>query len=380
MFRSAINSITPAMAKDIELVSPPPDSVSKIAFSPTQDILAVASWDNNVRLYEVNSQGQSQAKAMYAHQAPVLDLDWSTSGQHLFSAGCDNAVQMYDISTGQNQQVAQHDAPIKCVRYLDMNGGMIATASWDKTLKYWDLRSPQPVGTVQLAGKALSMDTEGKLLVVAGGNRQIHLLNLDQPMSIWKTIESPLKWQTRVVSCFPTMPGQKPDEQAYAIGSVEGRVAIQFPFVDEIKAPKNNYSFKCHRYDIPVGSMSGTPATSGSQNVFAVNTIDFHKVHGTFCTGGSDGSLTVWDGFGRTKVKPFSLKDLNNGDSDAKPPQFGVPIVSTSFNRTQEILAYAFSYDWSKGHSGVPPAGQNTTRIMLHPVKPEEVQKKNKTR
>jgi WD40 repeat protein len=49
--------------------------------------------------------------------------------------------------------------------------------------------------------------------------------------------------------------------------------------------------------------MSGTPATSGSQNVFAVNTIDFHKVHGTFCTGGSDGSLTVWDGFGRTKVK-----------------------------------------------------------------------------
>lgn len=35
--------------KDIELVQPPSDSVSKIEFSPTQDILAVASWDNNVR-------------------------------------------------------------------------------------------------------------------------------------------------------------------------------------------------------------------------------------------------------------------------------------------------------------------------------------------
>lgn len=34
--------------KDVELVQPPPDSVSKIAFSPTSDILAVASWDNNV--------------------------------------------------------------------------------------------------------------------------------------------------------------------------------------------------------------------------------------------------------------------------------------------------------------------------------------------
>lgn len=34
--------------KDIELVQPPGDSVAKISFSPTQDILAVASWDNNV--------------------------------------------------------------------------------------------------------------------------------------------------------------------------------------------------------------------------------------------------------------------------------------------------------------------------------------------
>jgi mRNA export factor len=37
-----------APAKDIELVQPPTDSISKIAFSPTSDILAVASWDNGV--------------------------------------------------------------------------------------------------------------------------------------------------------------------------------------------------------------------------------------------------------------------------------------------------------------------------------------------
>jgi mRNA export factor len=53
--------------------------------------------------------------------------------------------------------------------------------------------------------------------------------------------------------------------------------------------------------------MPGTPATmSGqqySQNVFAVNTITFHKGYNTFCTGGSDGSLTFWDGVNRTKVK-----------------------------------------------------------------------------
>jgi hypothetical protein len=32
---------------------------------------------------------------------------------------------------------------------------------------------------------------------------------------------SPLKWQTRVISCFPSGTG-------FAMGSVEGRVAIQY--------------------------------------------------------------------------------------------------------------------------------------------------------
>lgn len=47
--RNTMFSSTAAVrTKDVELSQPPPESVSKIAFSPTQDILAVASWDNNV--------------------------------------------------------------------------------------------------------------------------------------------------------------------------------------------------------------------------------------------------------------------------------------------------------------------------------------------
>lgn len=53
--------------------------------------------------------------------------------------------------------------------------------------------------------------------------------------------------------------------------------------------------------------MPGTPAQSGSQNVFSVNAITFHKTQGTFCTGGSDGSFTFWDGMARTKLKRESL-------------------------------------------------------------------------
>lgn len=63
--------------KDVEVANLPTDSVSAIAFSPTADILAVASWSNEVRLYEVNAQGQAVGKAAYSHEGPVLDICWT---------------------------------------------------------------------------------------------------------------------------------------------------------------------------------------------------------------------------------------------------------------------------------------------------------------
>lgn len=68
------------------------------------------------------------------------------------------------------------------------------------------------------------MDVQKNLLVVGSADRYIHIINLMEPDKIRKTIQSPLKWQTRVVSCFP-------DANGFAVGSIEGRCAIQY--VDE---------------------------------------------------------------------------------------------------------------------------------------------------
>lgn len=56
---------------------PPEDSVSCISFSSQTDHLAVASWDKKVRIYEIDAQGNSQGKALFEHEAPVLSCAWS---------------------------------------------------------------------------------------------------------------------------------------------------------------------------------------------------------------------------------------------------------------------------------------------------------------
>lgn len=98
---------------------------------------------------------------------------------------------------------------------------MLVTGSWDKTIKYWDLRQQSAVATVQCQERVYTLDVKGKLLVIGTADRYINVINLDDPGKFYKTIQSPLKWQTRVVSCFP-------DATGFAVGSIEGRCAIQY--------------------------------------------------------------------------------------------------------------------------------------------------------
>lgn len=65
------------ISKDVAINQPPEDSISDLRFSPISEHLAVASWDKKVRIYEINAQGQSEGKALFEHEAPVLNCCWS---------------------------------------------------------------------------------------------------------------------------------------------------------------------------------------------------------------------------------------------------------------------------------------------------------------
>ena len=94
---------------------------------------------------------------------------------------------------------------------------------------------------------------------------------------------------------------------------------------------------------------------------------------------GSDGTVNFWDKDARTRLKgevdtPNNvfqcLTLLHQAAFDPSPG----PIAATAFNRNGNIFAYAVSYDWSKGHSGMTPGHPN--KIMLHACKEEEVKKR----
>jgi mRNA export factor len=315
---------------DAEVPNAANDGISSLSWAPNSNLLVGTSWDNEVRCWEVAANGTAAPKAAISHAGPVLCSAWSPDGARVYTGSCDKTAKVWDLATNQSMQVAAHDQPIKSV-FWAQEKQFLVTAAWDKTIKYWDGKSPTPGATLQLPERPYAVDVRGSLMVVATADRKIIVVNLTQPTVKYAEINSPLKYQSRCIACFP-------DQRGFCLGSIEGRVAVHHVTkADESK----NFAFKCHR---------------DGNDIYAVNCLAFHPTFGTFATTGGDGTFNFWDKDSRQRLKAFSKANL--------------PVPVGAFNHTGNIFAYAVSYDWSRGSEHYNP---RTNHLLLHSVPETEI-------
>lgn len=99
------------------------------------------------------------------------------------------------------------------------------------------------------------------MAVICTAQKGISVFNLEPEPRQVKVMESQLKHQHRCVAIFVDRnksAGLSP--LGFALGSIEGRVAIQYV---ESTDPKANFTFKCHR---------SPELVNGFQDIYAVNT------------------------------------------------------------------------------------------------------------
>ncbi|XP_068638394.1 protein RAE1-like [Aristolochia californica] len=321
-----------------EVVNPPADSVSSLSFSSKGNYLVATSWDNQVKCWEVLQSGENVEKASISHDQPVLCSTWKDDGATVFSGGCDKQVKMWSLMSGdQTVTVGMHDAPIKEVAWIpELN--VLVSGSWDKMLRYWDTRQSNPVHTQQLPDRCYALDIQHPLMVVGTANQNLIVYNLQHPQNEFKRITSLLDHQARCVAAFP-------DKQGFLVGSIAGMVGVHH--LDDSQHSKN-FTFRCHRE---------------GNKIYSVNSLNFHPVHHTFASAGSDGAFNFWDKDSKRNLKAML--------------RCSQPITCSTFNNDGSIFAYAVCYDWSKGAENHNPSTAKTY-IFLH--RPQEADVKRRPR
>lgn len=354
------------------LPSPPTDGITSLTYlrppSSAKDLLACTSWDGTLRIYDARSRTHLVKKSF---DVPLLSLAGGIDGGAVYCGGIDGSVFQFDIEGDVVTTMGSHhhDDPMRraasCLNVVDEH--TLASAGWDGTFRLWDVRcnnngdgsssnndnnnsdgSSSAVSSLELPGKAFSMDVSHQThtAAVATSSRRNAFLDLrrtSDPVIVLDR-ESSLKYQTR---CVRFLPGGR----GIAAGSVEGRVAVEY--LDELKlssgdtsssSQKNKkYAFKCHRI---------------SDTIYPVNDIAFHPVHGTFATGGADGSIVTWDGNSKKKLATV-----------AKLP---TSVACLAFNEDGTQMALASSYTFEEGERDHP-----REEIYVRDVLEGEVMPKN---
>lgn len=129
--------------------------VLTIAFSPDGSRLASASMDGSVRVWDPIS-GELAGKPLLGHRKWVTSLAWQpyhidTSSSRLVSASKDNTLRVWNTSTfAPFKLLAGHTAAVTCVKWSGED--FIYSSSQDRTIKIWDPVTGVPLRTISAHG------------------------------------------------------------------------------------------------------------------------------------------------------------------------------------------------------------------------------------
>jgi cell cycle arrest protein BUB3 len=334
-----------APATQFELNPPPNDAISAVAFAPESSTrLLVASWDKHAHLYELNTgdDGNGELVRSFEHRAVVLDVCFGAHDSEAFTAGLDRRVSRIDLETGEQVVVGQHREAVRNVVYSRKHS-LLVSSSWDNTLQIYNVQDPStPPLVIELPGKPHALAASPTKVVVAMTARLVHIYDLDAALDAlvsgtadlkpWQQRESSLKFLTRAVACMP-------NDAGYATSSIEGRVAVEW-FEDSAESQARKYAFKCHRQAAPDGD---------GDIVYPVNALAFHPVHGTFASGGGDGTVALWDAEAKRRLKQYQ--------------KFPSSVAAAAFSANGRFLALGVCPGFETGQEDYTGEGQ--TKLVI---------------
>ncbi|MGW0734398.1 nSTAND1 domain-containing NTPase [Streptomyces sp. NPDC002851] len=254
--------------------------VSTAVFSPDGTTLASASDDGTIRLWDVRDPRHPRplGKPLTGHDGTVYLLAFSPDGRTLASASEDRTVGLWDVHDPSRPKVLDalkgHTAAVRSVAFSP-DGKTLAAGADNGAIRLWKLagqRDPKPIDTVLTGHRgtvhSVAFAPDGRTLASGGSDETLRLWNVADPRDA-QSIGEPLAGHTGPIWSVAF----NPDGTMLAAGSADSTASLW------------NVRDREHP------SQVGEPLAGGSGEMYA---IGFSPDGRTLATGSGDNKVRLW--------------------------------------------------------------------------------------
>ncbi len=194
------------------------DLIRSVAFSPDGKMLASASSDETIRLWDVAS-GESR-RELKGHTNRVRNVVFSPDGKMLASGSEDETIRLWEVASGESRrELKGHTNWVNSVAFSP-DGKMLASASSDQTIRLWEVASGE--SRRELKGHTSSVNSvafspDGKML--ASGSS-------DQTIRLWEVASGESRRELKGHTSYVYSVAFSPDGKMLASGSFDNTIRL----------------------------------------------------------------------------------------------------------------------------------------------------------